>query len=81
MWLRVVLFLSTVPIAIVANGSRVTLTGVLTQINPDLAEGFFHSASGWVIFMVAMAIMVAFHRLMGMAGDFVSRRRAHAVPQ
>jgi exosortase len=80
-WLRVVLFLSTVPIAIVANGSRVTLTGVLTQINPDLAEGFFHSASGWVIFMVALAIMVAFHRLMGMADDFVSRRRAHAVPQ
>jgi exosortase len=80
-WLRVVLFVATVPIAIVANGSRVTLTGVLTQINPDLAEGFFHSASGWVIFMVALGILVAFHRLMAGASGFVSRRKAHALPQ
>jgi exosortase len=80
-WLRVVLFFSTVPIAIVANGSRVTLTGILTQVKPELAEGFFHSASGWVIFMVALAILVAFHRLIGAAAGLVSRRRAHAVSQ
>ena len=27
-WVRVVLFFSTIPIAIVANGSRVTITGI-----------------------------------------------------
>jgi len=43
-WIRVVLFLSTIPIAIVANSSRVTITGVLTQVKPDAAEGFFHEA-------------------------------------
>ena len=48
-WVRVALFLSTVPIAIVANGSRVTLTGVMTEVKPELAEGVFHTASGWVI--------------------------------
>src|ERR1017187_2663504 len=47
-WMRVVLFVSTIPIAIVANASRVTLTGVLTEYKPELAEGFFHTASGWV---------------------------------
>lgn len=59
---RVLLFLATIPIAIVANAGRVTLTGVLTEIRPELAEGFFHTFSGWVIFMLALAILVLFHR-------------------
>ena len=80
-WLRVVLFVSTVPIAIVANGGRVTLTGVLTQVKPELAEGFFHEASGWVIFMVALVILIAFHRLLAAGAEMASRRSAHAVPQ
>lgn len=63
MWMRVVLFLATIPIAIVANASRVTLTGILTEFKPELAEGFFHTASGWVIFMVALAILIALHQL------------------
>ena len=63
-WMRVVLFLSTIPIAIVANASRVTLTGVLTEYKPELAEGFFHTASGWVIFMVALAILIALHQIL-----------------
>src|SRR5580700_3254243 len=63
-WMRVALFLSTIPIAIVANASRVTLTGVLTEYKPELAEGFFHTASGWVIFMVALAIMIALHQIL-----------------
>ena len=63
-WMRVVLFLSTIPIAIVANASRVTLTGILTEYKPELAEGFFHTASGWVIFMVALAILIALHQIL-----------------
>jgi exosortase len=61
-WMRVVLFAATVPIAIAANAGRVTATGLLSEIKPELAEGFFHTASGWVIFMVALAIMVVFHQ-------------------
>jgi exosortase len=59
--LRVALFLATVPIAILANSIRVTLTGVLSQYRPELAHGFFHSAEGWVIFMVALGMLAAFH--------------------
>jgi exosortase len=62
-WMKVALFVATVPIAIIANASRVTLTGVLTQYKPELAEGFFHTASGWVIFIVGMAMMMALHQL------------------
>ena len=57
------LFLSTIPIAIVDNGNRVTITGIMTQVKPELAEGFFHEAQGWVIFMVALVILLLFRQL------------------
>ena len=74
-WIRVVLFLSTVPIAIVANSSRVTITGVLTQVKPDAAEGFFHEAEGWVIFMVALGILILFHQLIARSSNYLEARR------
>jgi exosortase len=74
-WMRVVLFLSTIPIAIVANASRVTLTGVLTEYKPELAEGFFHTASGWVIFMVALAILIALHQILNGGYRLLHARR------
>ena len=61
-WMRVLLFLATVPIAIVANASRVTLTGIIAEFKPELAHGFFHSAEGWVIFMVALTFLALFHQ-------------------
>jgi exosortase len=74
-WIRVVLFCSTVPIAIVANSSRVTITGVLTQVKPDAAEGFFHEAEGWVIFMVALGILILFHQLIARGSNYLEARR------
>jgi exosortase len=74
-WIRVVLFLSTVPIAIVANSSRVTITGILTQVKPEAAEGFFHEAEGWVIFMVALGILVLFHQLIVRGSKYLGARR------
>ena len=73
-WLRVVLFLATVPIAIVANASRVTLTGVLSTFRPELAEGFFHTASGLVIFMIAGAVLIAFHQAVNLGYKVVHIR-------
>jgi exosortase len=74
-WIRVVLFFSTIPIAIIANAGRVTLTGVIANSKPELAEGLFHEAQGWVIFMVALVILIALHqaivatlKIMGHAG-------------
>ncbi len=74
-WIRVALFFSTIPIAIIANASRVTLTGVLSEYKPELAEGFFHSASGWVIFMVALTIMVGVHQVLVRGYSYVHGRR------
>ncbi len=74
-WLRVVLFLSTIPIAILANGSRVTITGIVSQIKPELAEGFFHESTGWVIFMIALGILVLFHRILARGAAWAEARR------
>lgn len=62
-WIRVALFLSTVPIAISANAGRVTLTGMLSEINPEYATGFYHTASGWVLFAVGFVMLIAAHQL------------------
>jgi exosortase len=62
-WMRVALFLATIPIAILANAGRVTLTGILSEIRPSLAHGFMHTMSGWVIFMIALFILIGLHQL------------------
>jgi len=63
-WMRWVLLIATIPIAIIANSARVTLTGVLSEIDTSLAEGFFHEVEGWVIFVVALVMMVMVHVLL-----------------
>jgi len=61
-WLRALLLFATVPIAIAANAFRVSMTGVLYEYKSEWAEGFFHTAEGWVIFMFALSMLLAFHR-------------------
>jgi exosortase D (VPLPA-CTERM-specific) len=67
MWVRVVLALSAVPIAVAANSFRIFGTGLLVQYwDPDKAEGFFHTFSGWLIFVVALIMLFAVHRLISL---------------
>jgi exosortase len=75
-WIRTLLFLSTIPIAIIANAGRVALTGVVAQFKPELAEGLFHEAQGWVIFMIAGAILLLFHQLVIRSYNFLRRETA-----
>ena len=59
MWKKLVLILSTVPIAIFVNGLRVASVGILYQyFGRSVAEGFFHDFSGWVIFLVSFAMLL-----------------------
>jgi exosortase len=61
---RVALALAAIPIAIVANAARVAGTGVLSHwMGREAAEGFFHSFSGWLMFIVAFAGLLAVQRL------------------
>ncbi len=64
MWLRWTLAVSSVPIAIFANGSRVAGTGIAAHfIGPAAAEGFFHTFSGWLVFVVAGVLLLLVYRL------------------
>jgi exosortase len=73
-WMRWVLLVLTVPIAISANAFRVTITGVLSEVNPELASGIFHSLEGWVIFMIALVLLVIAHRLVNLAYSRIAKR-------
>jgi len=74
-WLRVVLFLATIPVALTANAGRVMVTGILSQIRSDLAEGFFHESTGMVIFLSAGVILFLFHRAILFVIGFGERRK------
>ena len=63
-WVRTAIALSTVPVAIISNGARVAGTGIAaSKWGPSVAEGFFHEFSGWVVFMVAFALMLGLQQL------------------
>jgi exosortase len=75
-WMRWVLFIATIPIAIIANAGRVTITGILSEIDTSLAGGFFHSLEGWIIFLIALAMLIGFHAGLNLVGKI--RREARA---
>jgi exosortase len=64
-WVRLALVLAAIPVAIVANGVRVAGTGMAAHyMGPAAAEGFFHTFSGWLVFVVAFLLLFAVHRVM-----------------
>jgi len=57
-WRSSILVLSAVPIAILTNALRVSGTGVLAHYyGTEVADGFFHEFSGWVIYIVAFVML------------------------
>ncbi|PYV97967.1 MAG: exosortase [Acidobacteria bacterium] len=64
-WIRVLLAIASVPIAVAANSFRIVGTGLLVQYwDPEKAEGFFHLFSGWLIFVMSLAMLFALHKLL-----------------
>ncbi len=57
-WRSVIIVGSAVPIAIFTNALRVSGTGILARYyGTKVADGFFHSFSGWVIYIVAFLML------------------------
>ncbi|KAA6458335.1 exosortase [Acidobacteria bacterium AB60] len=64
---RLLLVLSSVPIAIAANSVRIVVTGLCVQhLGPDRAMGFFHEFSGWLVFLVSLAGLFLVHRFLAL---------------
>jgi exosortase len=57
-WRSTIIVLAAVPIAIFTNALRVSGTGILARYyGTQIADGFFHSFSGWVIYVVAFLML------------------------
>ncbi|MCA1603728.1 MAG: archaeosortase/exosortase family protein, partial [Acidobacteria bacterium] len=59
-WRSGILIASAIPIAITTNALRVSGTGVLARYyGTGVADGFFHTFSGWVIYIAASLLLFA----------------------
>lgn len=77
-WRSTLIVLSAVPIAIFTNALRVSGTGVLAHYyGTQVADGFFHSFSGWVVYVVAFLMLFG----VGWALDRLRPTSAKSSPQ
>lgn len=77
---RIVLAVAALPIAILANATRVAGTGLASEwISPAAADGFFHTFSGWLMFVVAFGCLLLVQQAMARARAWTPRLRRAAV--
>jgi exosortase len=73
---RIVLAVAAIPIAVVSNGLRVVGTGLLVEYwDPERALGFFHTFSGWVIFMLALGLLISVHGALRLVDGWLTPTR------
>ena len=56
-WENVIILASAVPIALIVNSTRITVTGVMYTINPEIAEKIFHDWAGYFMMPLALAML------------------------
>ena len=76
-WAVAALVASAVPITIVANAGRVVATGLIGQsFGIEYAQSFYHTFSGWVIFLFAFVGLLVVHGLIRLSLTVRQRRIA-----
>ena len=59
-WKKIILFLCTIPIAILTNVCRIIFLATISEIwGPQYASGFVHDASGFLVFGLAFVFLLA----------------------
>lgn len=75
-WKRGLLFLASIPIAILLNSLRIGLIGVTVEYwGVRMAEGVLHEFEGWMVFMVCLAALLLCARGLVRIGDPGARLR------
>ena len=78
-WARVAIIVLAIPVGIVVNGIRVFLTGFLVAfVDPSLAEGFTHMTEGWLLFLVAFAVLTVMTWFVIRIEQRLTRTQVHA---
>ena len=76
-WAMAVLVAAVVPITILANAGRVVATGLIGQwFGVEYAQGFFHTFSGWLVFLFAFVCLLGVHSVIRL----VQARRQKRAP-
>jgi exosortase len=66
---RVLVLLLAIPIAVLFNVLRVAGTALLADQHPDLAMGFYHSLTGWLVFVGGFGTLYASAKLLRLILD------------
>ncbi len=78
--LMAVLVIASVPVTIIANAGRVVLTGLVSQhLGVAYAQGFFHSFSGWIIFLFAFVCLLGVHGFIRLFCSVYDRRATWGI--
>ena len=81
-WRNSIIVLLVVPLSVFFNALRIWMSGLLTvKGHPELVENFFHDFSGWVIFMIAGAILFGVTRIINRIGKGVGSDLKLKVPK
>lgn len=58
MWERLVIVLSAVPVAVLSNVARITVTGLMHEwVGREMADLVFHDLAGWLMMPFALAML------------------------
>lgn len=64
-WQRVVIILSAIPIALLVNIIRISVTGVLyVTTSEEVAEKVFHDLAGWVMMPMALGLLYCEYQIL-----------------
>jgi exosortase/archaeosortase family protein len=77
-WARWILLLAAIPIAIFVNALRIGGTGCVgNYANPKYAEGFYHTFSGWLLFLGCLgSVALLSHILTRLSGSKKAETKA-----
>jgi exosortase len=68
-WARLLIFLASVPMALIANALRILcLLVVARSVSPSMAEGLTHAVSGYAVFVMALLGLWGLGRGLGCVG-------------
>jgi len=78
-WENAVIMASSIPIALLVNSVRITVTGLLYQVaSSETAEMVFHDLAGWIMMPMALALLFVEQKML--ASLFLEEQAVSRVP-